>query len=71
MTKILKTSRPLHPNGKTQYHLCKGYGIPQSAFGKWAKQYSTVEVDDGEALIAKQVKELQKRNAQLEGENLT
>ena len=34
------------------------------------KQYSTVEIDDGEVLTAKQVKELQKRNAQLEEENL-
>ena len=34
------------------------------------KQYSTVEVGDGELLTAKQVKKLQKRNAQLEEENL-
>lgn len=34
------------------------------------KQYSTVEIDDGEVLTAKQVKELQKRNTQLEKENL-
>ena len=34
------------------------------------KQYSTVQVDGGEVLTATQVKELQKRNAQLEEENL-
>ncbi len=59
----------LHQNGKTQSQLCKEYGVSQSALGKWVKQYSTVEVGDGELLTAKQVKELQKRNAQLE-ENL-
>ena len=59
----------LHQNGKTQTQLCKEYGVSQSALGKWVKQYSTVEIDDGEVLTAKQVKELQKRNAQLE-ENL-
>ena len=60
----------LHQNGKTQSQRCKEYGVSQSALGKWVKQYSTVEVGDGELLTAKQVKELQKRNAQLEEENL-
>lgn len=60
----------LHQNGKTQAQLCKEYGVSQSALGKWVKQYSTVEMDDGDVLTAKQVKELQKRNAQLEEENL-
>ena len=60
----------LHQNGKTQTQLCKEYGVSQSALGKWIKQYSTVEIDDGQVLTAKQVKELQKRNAQLEEENL-
>ena len=32
--------------------------------------YGPVEIDDGQVLTAKQVKELQKRNAQLEEENL-
>ena len=60
----------LHQNGKTQAQLCKEYGVSQSALGKWVKQYSTVEIDDGEVLTARQVKELQKRNALLEEENL-
>ena len=60
----------LHQNGKTQSQLCKEYGVSQSALGKWVKRYSTVEVGDGELLTAKQVKELQKRNAQIEEENL-
>lgn len=60
----------IHQNGKTQSQLCKEYGISQSALGKWVKQYSTVEMDDGDAFTAKQVKELQKRNAHPEDENL-
>ena len=60
----------LYQNGKTQSQLCKEYGVSQSALGKWIKQYSTVEVGNGELLTAKQVKELQKRNTQLEEENL-
>ena len=56
--------------GKSQAALCKEYGVSITALGRWIKQYSTVEVDDGEVLTALQVKELQKRNAQLEEENL-
>ena len=52
--------------GKTQAALCKEYGISQTALTRWIKQYSTVETDDGEVLTAKQVKALQKLNAQLE-----
>lgn len=59
----------LYPSGgKSQVALCKEYGVPITALGRWIKQYSTVETDDGEILTAKQVKELQKRNAQLEEE---
>lgn len=60
----------LHQNGKTQSQLCKEYGVSQSAFAKWIKQYFTMEINDREVLTAKQVKELQKRDAQLEEENL-
>ncbi len=60
----------LHQNGKTQTQLCKEYGVSQSALAKWIRQYSAVEMDNGEVLTAKQVKELQKRNAQLKEENL-
>ena len=65
-----RTLVELFHNGKTQTALCKEYGVSQSALGKWIKLYSTVETDDGSVLTAKQVKELQKRNAQLEEENL-
>ena len=60
----------LHQNGKAQAHLCKEYGVSRSAISKWVKQYSTVEIDDGEILTARLVMELQKRNVQLEEENL-
>lgn len=60
----------LHNNGKTQTAICEEYGVSTSALSKWIKQYSTVQTDDGEVLTAKQVKEMQKRMAQLEEENL-
>lgn len=61
----------LYQNGsKSQAALCKEYGVSATALGCWIKQYSTVETDDGNVLTAKQVKELQKRNAQLEEELL-
>lgn len=56
--------------GKTQAALCKEYGVSLPALTRWIKQYSTVKTDDGEILTAKQVKDLQRRNAQLEEELL-
>lgn len=64
-----RTLVELYHNGKTQASLIKEYGISQAALSRWIKQYSTVETDDGDVLTAKQVKELQKRMAQLEEEN--
>ena len=63
-----RTLVELYHNGKTQASLIKEYGVSQTALSRWVKQYSTVETDDGEVLTAKQVKELQKRMAQLEEE---
>jgi len=60
----------LYHNGKSQTALCQEYGVSANAISKWIKQYSTVETDTGEVLTAKQVKDLQKRMAQLEEENL-
>ena len=56
--------------GKTQTALCREYGIAPMTLSRWIKQYSVVEIDDGEILTEKQIKELQKRMAQLEEENL-
>ena len=60
----------LHQNGKTQTELSKEYGISVSASSRWIKLYSEVRVDDNTVMTAKQIKELQKRNAQLEEENI-
>lgn len=60
----------LYQNGKTQTQLSKEYGVSISAIVRWIKQYSEVKLDDNSILSAKQIKELQKRNAMLEEENL-
>ena len=60
----------LHQNGKTQTELSKEYGISVRAISRWIKLYSEVRVDDNTVMTAKQIKELQKRNAQLEEENI-
>ena len=56
----------LYQNGKTQSQLCREYGISQNAISKWVKQYTEIKTEDGDITTAKQIKELQKRNAQLE-----
>ena len=60
----------LYHNGRTQSALCKEYGVSPTALSKWIKQYSTVETEDGDILTVKQIKDMQKRMAQLEEENL-
>ena len=60
----------LYQTGKTQTELCKDYEVSHTALARWIKQYSQVKLDDDTVMTAKQIKELQKRNAQLEEENL-
>lgn len=60
----------LYEGGKSQNSLAKEYGIALSSVARWVKQYSEVQVDDDTILTARQVKQLQKRNLQLEEENL-
>ena len=60
----------LYQGGKTQTHLCKEYGISKSALSKWIQQYSEVRIVEDTIVSAKQIKQLQKRNAALEEENL-
>ena len=60
----------LYHSGKTYNQIKEEYGIPHNALANWIKQYSEVKIDDNTVLTAKQIKELQKRNAQLEEENL-
>ena len=51
--------------GKSKSQVSKDYNVSLSAINKWVKLYSVVRVDENTVLTAKQVKELQKRNAQL------
>ena len=60
----------LYQNGKTQSQLSKEYGVSLSAIGKWIRLYSEVKTVDGDIMTAKQIKDVQRRNAQLEEENL-
>lgn len=60
----------LYHSGKTYSEIHREYGISYSALSNWIKQYSEVKIDDETILTAKQIKELQKRNAQLEEENM-
>ena len=60
----------LYNNVKIMSDLCKEYGVSKSALSKSIKLYSTVKMNDGDIMTAKQVKELQKKLAQLEEENL-
>jgi len=57
-------------NGRTQSSICQEYGVSSSALIKWIKQYSIVKTEDGDILTAKQIKEMQKRMALLEEENI-
>ena len=60
----------LYHSGKTQTELCKEYGVSNSPLAKWIKLYSQVRVDEETVMTAKQIRELQKKNALLEEENL-
>jgi len=60
----------LYHSGKSYSQIQKEYGVSSSALSNWVKQYSEVKIDDDTVLTAQQIKALQKRNAQLEEENL-
>ena len=53
----------LYQTGKTQSDLCKDYRVSVSALAKCIKQYSQVRLEVNTVLTAKQIQELQKRNA--------
>lgn len=65
-----KTIVNLYRSGKTYNEIQKEYGISHSALANWVKLYSEVKIDDDTVITAEQIKALQKRNAQLEEENL-
>ena len=62
-----KTIVNLHQSGKSYSDIQREYGVSSSALANWIKKYSRVQIDDNTILTAK---ELQKRNAELEEENL-
>ena len=65
-----KTIVNLYHSGKSYAQIHNEYGVSSSALSKWVKLYSEVKIDDDTVITAQQIKELQKRNAQLEEENL-
>jgi len=60
----------LYENGKTYAEIQAEYGVSSSALADWRHKYSQIKIDDGSIISAHQVKALQKRNAELEEENL-
>lgn len=60
----------IYNGGKSMSNINREYGISMSSISKWIKLYSEVTLEDNTVLTAKQIKELQKRNAALEEDNL-
>ena len=60
----------LYHSGKSYSQIHQEYGVSSSALSNWLKLYSEVKIDNDTILTAQQIKDLQKRNAQLEEENL-
>ena len=60
----------MYQNGKSQTQIAREYGVSLSALSRWIKLFSEVKLNDQTVMTAKQIKELQKRNALLEEENL-
>ena len=65
-----KTIVTLYQSGKTYADIKKEYGVSSSALSNWVRKYSQVQVDEDTVLTAQQIKALQRRNAELEEENL-
>ena len=65
-----KTIVTLYQSGKTYSQIQKEYGVSSSALSNWVRKYSQVRIDEDTVLSAQQIKALQKRNAELEEENL-
>lgn len=65
-----KTIVNLYHSGKSYSQIHSEYGISTSALSNWIKTFSEVKIDDDTVMTAQQIKALQKRNAQLEEENL-
>ncbi len=57
-------------SGKSKTQVSRDYNVSLSAVSRWVKLYSEIRVDEETVFTAKQIKELQKRNAALEEENI-
>ena len=66
----MNTIVTLYQSGKTYAEIKKEYGVSSSALSNWVRKYSQVQVDEDTVLTAQQIKALQRRNAELEEENL-
>lgn len=66
-----KSLVPLHQYGKTKTQLCEEYGVSKSTLGKWIKQYFTVEMDDGDVLTTKRVKNCKSATPSYRGKTLS
>lgn len=60
----------LYQNGKNMSQINREYGISFTSIRNWIKLYSEVKIDSDTIMTAQQIKEQQKRNAQLEEENI-
>ena len=60
----------LYRNGKTSGEIIAEYEISSSTFYKWVKKYSVVQISETESMTTNEIKEMQKRLAQLEEENM-
>ena len=65
-----KTIVSLYQSGKTYSQIHQEYGVSSSSLSNWVRKYSQVQIDDDTILSAQQIKDLQKRNAELEEENI-
>lgn len=65
-----KTIVSLYQSGKTYAQIQREYGVSSLALSNWIRKYSQAKVDEDTILTAQQIKALQKRNAELEEENL-
>jgi len=60
----------LYRNGKPSGEIFKEYGMASSAFYKWVKKYSVVQISETESMTMAEIKEMKKRLALLEEENM-
>lgn len=69
-TEFKKSIVNLHLAGKTYAEINREYGVSSSALSNWVHKFSEVKMDDDSILTAEQIRRLQKKNAELEEENL-